>query len=146
MQRTLILVKPDAIEHGLVGTILARFERAGLRLEECRWVCPTLSLLQTHYADLRVRNAAAFDRTVRFLANQPFVAVVLTGPNAILKARTLAGATDPCAAAPGTIRGDFSSDTIHEADRQDRATCNLIHAADSEASAIREIALWFSQA
>ncbi len=143
MQKTLILLKPEAIERGLVGTILARFENAGLRIEHCRFTRPSLQQLEVHYADLQVRNAAAFRRTTRFLEQKPFIAVVLTGWNVIAKVRALAGATDPGTALPGTIRGDFSSDTIQLADAENRATCNLVHAADSEAAVAREVALWF---
>ena len=143
MQRTLILVKPDAIERGLAGTILARFEAASLRVEECRAVRPDLDLLETHYADLRKREARAFQRTTRSLQGLPFVAVILSGPNAIQKARVLTGPTDPLTAPPGTIRGDFGNDTIAQADAEDRTTHNLVHAADSEASVTREIGIWF---
>jgi nucleoside-diphosphate kinase len=143
MQKTLILLKPDAIERGLTGAILARFEAAGLRLENCRHVRPTLSQLELHYADLRSANERAFRRTTASLENQPFIAVILAGPNAIRKVRAMTGSTDPVKAPAGTIRGDYGSDTIEQADAEDRATYNLIHAADSEASVAREAAIWF---
>ena len=143
MQKTLILLKPDALERGLTGGILARFEAAGLRIENCRHVRPTLSQLETHYADLRSRNERAFRRTTASLENRPFVAIILAGPNAILKVRALTGPTDPLKAPAGTIRGDFGCDTIDQADAENRATDNLIHAADSEASVARETAIWF---
>jgi nucleoside-diphosphate kinase len=143
MQKTLILLKPDAIERGLTGTILGRFEAAGLRLENCRQVRPTLSQLELHYADLRSVNERAFRRTTASLENRPFVAILLAGPNAILKVRAMTGPTDPVKAPAGTIRGDFGCDTIAQADAEDRATNNLIHAADSEASVTREAAIWF---
>jgi nucleoside-diphosphate kinase len=143
MQKTLILLKPDAIERGLAGAILARFEAAGLRIENCRHVWPTLHQLETHYADLRSRNERAFRRTTASLENRPFVAIVLAGANAILKVRALTGPTDPLKAPAGTIRGDFGSDTIEQADAENRATDNLIHAADSDASVTRETAIWF---
>jgi nucleoside-diphosphate kinase len=144
MQKTLILLKPEAIDRGLVGAILARFENANLRIENCRSCRPSLRHLEEHYAELKTRNEAAFRRTTRFLQDKPFIAVVIAGGNAIQKARALAGPTDPSAAAPGTIRGDFSSDTILSADAENRATCNLVHAADSEAAVVRETALWFA--
>lgn len=143
MQRTFILLKPDALERGLAGAILARFETAGLRVEGARLVRPTLDQLEAHYADLKRRAVRAFERTTRSLAGQPFLALVLSGPNAVQKVRTLVGPTDPLAAPAGTIRGDFGSDTIPQADAEDRATLNLVHAADSEASVTREIDLWF---
>ena len=143
MQRTLILVKPDAIERGLVGTILARFEAACLRVEDSRLVRPTLNMLETHYADLRKRDERAFLRTTQSLQGKPFLAFILSGPNAIQKVRALTGSTEPLTAPAGTIRGDFGNDTIAQADAENRTTNNLVHAADSESSVARETALWF---
>jgi nucleoside-diphosphate kinase len=143
MQRTLILLKPDAVERGLAGAILGRLENALLRVENARLVRPDLDQLQEHYAELRRRDERAFERTTRSLAGKPFLALLLAGPNAIQKARALAGPTDPLAAPPGTIRGDFGNDTIQQADAEDRTTLNLVHAADSEASVSRETAIWF---
>jgi nucleoside-diphosphate kinase len=145
MQKTLILVKPDALERGLAGAILARFEAACLRLENCRCVRPGLGLLETHYAELKARNERAFRRTTTSLEGKLFLAVILTGPNAVQKARSLSGPTDPMSAPAGTIRGDFGNDTIAQADAENRTTNNLVHAADSEASAAREIGIWFGQ-
>jgi nucleoside-diphosphate kinase len=144
MQKTLILFKPDALERGVVGAILSRFETAGFQMEQCRLLRPPLPLLQEHYADLKDRHPSAFERTTRYYDGRPFLAMVLSAPNGITKARAMAGPTDPSKAPPGTIRGDFSSDTIERADAEGRATFNLIHASDSEASAAREMALWFS--
>jgi nucleoside-diphosphate kinase len=143
MQTTLILLKPDALERGLAGAILARFEAARLRLENCRLVRPTLAQLEAHYADLRSRNERAFQRTTRSLAGRPFIAVLLTGPNAIAKVRALTGPTEPLAAPAGTIRGDLGNDTIARADAENRTTDNLVHAADSAVSVARETAIWF---
>ena len=143
MQKTLILLKPDALERGLAGAILARFEAAGMRIENCRYLRPTLQQLETHYADLKGRNPRAFERTTVTLQNKPFVAIILSGRNAILKVRALTGPTDPLKAPAGTIRGDFGNDTIEKADAENRTTSNLIHAADSEASVAHESAVWF---
>ncbi len=143
MQRTLILLKPDALERGLAGAILARFEAAGLRVEQARLVRPSLALLRAHYADLRQRDARAYARTTRSLRGQPFLALLLAGPNAIQKVRALTGSTDPASAPAGTIRGDFACDSIRQADAENRATFNLVHAADSPAAVKRETALWF---
>jgi nucleoside-diphosphate kinase len=144
MQQTLILLKCDAVERGLVGTILERFERTGLRISDCRQLCPGLEKWQEHYAELQSRNARAFERSTQFLAGKPVIAAILTGPNAILKVRSLCGATDPLKALAGTIRGDYSLDAFEQADAENRSTLNLVHASDSEASAAREIAIWFS--
>jgi len=115
-----------------------------LRVEDCRLVRPTLAQLETHYADLAARDARAFQRTVSSLQGQPFLAIILGGPNAIRKVRALTGSTDPLTAPAGTIRGDFGNDTILQADAENRSTSNLIHAADSEASVERETAIWFA--
>ena len=143
MQTTLILLKPDALERGLAGAVLARFEAAGLRILKCRLVRPTLAQLEAHYAELGLKNERAFRRTTDSLQDQPFVALLLAGPNAIAKVRALTGSTEPLTAAAGTIRGDWGNDTIAQADAENRTTNNLVHAADSEASVARETAIWF---
>jgi nucleoside-diphosphate kinase len=143
MQTTLILLKPDALERGLAGAILARFETAGLRVINARFVRPSLAQLEAHYAELREKNERAFHRTTASLQDQPFVALLLAGPNAIAKVRALTGSTEPLTAAAGTIRGDWGNDTIAQADAENRTTNNLVHAADSEASVARETAIWF---
>jgi len=145
-ERTLILLKPDTLGRGLCGEVLNRFERAGLRVVTVRKARFTRALLARHYAELKQKNPGAYRRNAPYLAGKDVIALVLEGPNAIAKARALAGPTDPLAAAPGTIRGDFSSDSIPFADSEDRGLNNLVHAADSPASARREIKLWFAGA
>ena len=143
IEETLVLIKPDALERGLAGEILRRFEAAGLRIRNVRWASLSPGLLANHYADLKAKNPRAFDRNTRYLAGKNAVALVLSGVNAISKVRLLIGPTEPAGAPPGTIRGDLSSDTIRFADSQNRGLHNLVHAADSPGSAKREIALWF---
>jgi nucleoside-diphosphate kinase len=142
-QKTLVLLKPDALERGFAGEIIQRFEQAGLRIGNVRWVCPRLAMVKTHYADLKIKNPRAFDRNTRYLAGKSVIALVVEGVNAIPKVRMLIGSTEPATAPPGTIRGDLSSDTIKRADSEDRGLYNLVHAADSPESARREIGLWF---
>jgi nucleoside-diphosphate kinase len=127
----------------LVGEILRRFERAGLRIRDVKRVRYTAARLEQHYAELKVKNYHAYDRNARYLAGQEGFGVVVTGTHAVAKVRLLVGPTEPASAPPGTIRGDYSSDTIALADAQDRGLHNLIHAADSPEAAVREIALWF---
>ena len=143
IEETLVLIKPDALERGLTGEILRRFEGAGLRIQNIRWTCLSRTLIEEHYADLKSKNPRAFDRNTRYLAKKNAIALVLAGINAIAKVRMLIGPTEPGAAPPGTIRCDLSSDTIKVADSQDRGLYNLVHAADSADSARREIELWF---
>jgi nucleoside-diphosphate kinase len=133
----------DAVERGLVGAILARYENAGLRIEECRFSQPDTAQWERHYADLNERNPEAFRRITRFLTGKPVVAVILKGWNAIKKARELNGNTDPLSAAPGTIRGDYSSDSVALGNTEHRPLFNLVHAADSYESARKEVDLWF---
>jgi nucleoside-diphosphate kinase len=140
---TLILLKPDALRRGLIGEILQRFERAELQISDIRRVELTPERLEQHYAELKVKNLRAYKRNARYLAGHMAIAVVLAGTRAIAKGRLLVGPTEPVSAPPGTIRGDYSSDTIALADAQDRGLHNLIHAADSPEAAAREIALWF---
>jgi len=143
IEETLVLIKPDALERGLTGEIIRRFETAGLRIRNARWVCPDLALVQRHYTDLQAKNPRAFDRNTRYLAGKNAIALVLAGVNAIAKVRALIGPTEPAGAPPGTIRGDLSSDAIKRADAEDRGLYNLVHAADSRDSARNEIELWF---
>ena len=143
-EETLILIKPDALERGLAGEVVRRFERAGLRIQSARFVCPALADVQSHYADLKLKNPRAFDRNTRYLAGKDALALIFAGVNAIAKARTLIGPTEPAKAPPGTIRGDLSSDTIALADAEDRGLFNLVHASDSGDSVRKEMAIWFA--
>ncbi len=145
LELTLILLKPDALRRGLVGEILQRFERAGLQIRDIRRVDLTAERLAEHYAELREKDARAYDRNARYLAGEMGIAAILAGIHVIAKVRLLVGPTEPNFAPPGTIRGDFSSDTIAITDAQDRGLHNLIHAADSPEAAAREIALWFER-
>jgi len=131
IERSLVLVKPDAVRRGLLGEILARFERKGLVIEalELRTMDPTLA--DEHYAD-HVEKAF-YPPLKEFMTSGPLVALVLSGDNVIDVVRTMIGVTDGRKAAAGTIRGDFSLSNRE----------NLVHASDSPESAARELALWF---
>jgi len=131
MERTLILVKPDAFARGLTGEIIARFERKGLRLAAARLLTVDERLASEHYAEHRERPF--FGELVEFITSAPLVALVLEGEHAIAAARQVIGATDPLEAAPGSIRGDLALEVGQ----------NMVHGSDSPESAAREIALWF---
>lgn len=131
MQRTLILLKPDAVQRRLVGEILARFERKGLRLAALKLVQADRGLAERHY-DVH-RERPFFSSLVQFLTSGPTLALVLEGREAVTVARNLIGATDGVKAAPGTIRGDFALSVQN----------NLVHGSDSPENAEKEIALWF---
>jgi nucleoside-diphosphate kinase len=130
-ERTLVLIKPDAVRRGLVGEVLARFERKGLAVEAMVLRTMDAELADRHYADHLEKG---FYPTLKeFMISGPLVALILSGDSAIDVVRTLVGATDGRAAAAGTIRGDLSLSNRE----------NLVHASDSPESAKREIGLWF---
>jgi len=110
IEETLVLIKPDALERGVTGEILRRFEAAGLRIRNARGVCPDLGLVQKHYADLQVKNPRAFDRNTRYLAGKNALALVLAGVNAVARVRALIGPTEP-AGAPREPSGAISVPT-----------------------------------
>ena len=134
-ERTLVIVKPDGVERGFVGEILKRIESKGYRLVAVDLFTPDRALLARHYVEHE--GKPFFDPLVAFMSSGPVFAVVIEGERVIEGFRSLAGATDPTAAAPGTIRGDLGRQWDVPVLR------NLVHGSDSEVSAAREIALWF---
>lgn len=134
MQRTLVLLKPDAVARRLVGKILARFEEKGLWLVGMKHLTMTQALADQHYAEHKEKPF--FKSLCGFMTSSPLVAMVLEGPDSIGLVRKLVGATKVTEAAPGTIRGDFALSTQQ----------NLVHASDSPESAEREIKIWFTPA
>ena len=133
MDRTLILVKPDAFARNLTGEIIARFERKGLRIVALRHMTVTRELAQQHYAEHAERPF--FGELVDFITSGPIVAMVLEGTEAVKAARQVIGATNPLEAATGTIRGDFAIEMGE----------NMVHGSDSPESAAREAALFFGE-
>src|SRR3954469_3137245 len=133
MERTLILVKPDAFGRGLTGEILARFERKGLRIVAMRHMTVERDLAEQHYAEHSERPF--FGELVGFITGGPLVALVLEGHVAVVAARQLICATNPLEAAPNSIRGAFGLEV----------QTNLVHGSDSPASAAREIGLFFPE-
>lgn len=131
VEHTLLLIKPDAVRRGLVGEILSRVERKGLRIRALELRTIDDDLARRHYAEHAAKPF--FADLVAFITSGPLVAAVIEGPRAVETLRTLMGSTDPVAAPPGTIRGDFGL----------LVTENLVHGSDSVASAAREIALFF---
>jgi nucleoside-diphosphate kinase len=131
MDRTLILVKPDAFARGLTGEIIARFERKGLRIVALRHMQVTEDLARRHYAEHE--GKPFFGDLVDFITSAPLVAMILEGQEAVRAARQVIGATDPLEAAPGSIRGDFALEVGQ----------NMVHGSDSAQSARREADLFF---
>ena len=131
MDRTLILVKPDAFARGLTGEIIARFERKGLRIVALRHMTLDEDTAKRHYTEHD--GKPFFGELVSFITSGPVVAIVVEGPDAVAGVRQLMGATNPLDAVPGSIRGDFAS-VITE---------NIVHGSDSPESAEREVNLFF---
>ena len=174
LERTLVIVKPDAYKRGLTGAILARFEQRGLVIEAIRVSRNDVEIIEEHYprteewlaavggktlADyakvgisaverLGTDDAVEIGRTIRawlteFMLSGPVVPMVISGNRAIETVRKIVGHTLPVAAAPGTIRGDFSSDSADLANDELRPILNLVHASGDPEEAAREIKLWF---
>lgn len=133
MQRTLILIKPDAFARGLCGEVISRFERKGLAISACKKMQVSHELANRHYAEHA--DKPFFNDLVSFITSGPLLALVLEGDKAVTAARQVIGATDPLEAVPGSIRGDFASDV----------QTNLVHGSDSVESAEREVELFFGE-
>jgi len=131
VERTLVLIKPDAMQRQLAGEILARFERRGLVVSEAKLVNVGRQLAETHYAEHS--DKAFFGELVEFITSGPTLAFVLEGEGAIATVRRTMGATNPADSEPGSIRGDLALSMPD----------NLVHGSDSPESAEREIGLWF---
>jgi len=131
VERTLVLIKPDAVQRGLAGDILGRFERRGLAIREARLVQVDRELAERHYAEHAEKPF--FGELVEFITSAPTLALALEGESAISVVRTTMGATNPMDSAPGTIRGDLAL----------AMPDNLVHGSDSPDSAQRELELWF---
>ena len=131
-ERTLVLIKPDGVERGLVGEVIARIERKGLKLVALELRVVEVVVAEEHYAEHQGKGF--YSSLLDFITGGPLVAVVVEGPRAVTAFRQLAGGTDPVEkAATGSIRGDFGLETQY----------NLVHGSDSPESAAREIGLWF---
>jgi len=133
VERTFIILKPDAVQRQLVGQIISRFEQHGLKIAAMKFLQVPVSLAEEHYAVHKERPF--FKSLIEYITASPVVAMVLEGPNAIQMARNLVGATNPLDATPGTIRGDFGMEIGR----------NLVHASDGADTAKAEIALWVGE-
>ncbi|MGA9840063.1 MAG: nucleoside-diphosphate kinase [Thermoplasmata archaeon] len=132
LERTLVLVKPDGVKRGLVGEIVGRFERKGLRIVAAKTLHVAPEHAQRHYAEHQ--GKPFYPSLIQHITSGPVVAIALEGRSAISVVRLLTGATNPQTAAPGTVRGDLALGI----------TANLVHASDSPESAARELALYFT--
>lgn len=146
IERTLVLLKPDAMTRGLVGRVLSRFEDALLKIVGCKMVWMDAQLSRRHYFDLEERIGPDVYKVVAdFMQTGPVLALVLEGVDAIAVVRKLVGATYPDEAAPGTIRGDYAHQSKAYANANGLPVANLVHASANAGDAKREIDVWFDE-
>ncbi len=132
MEQTLVLVKPDGVQRGLIGEVIARLERRGLRLAAAKFMDVSQELAETHYA---VHKGKPFyEPLIRYITSAPVMAMVWEGPNAVVAVRQTMGATRPTEAAPGSLRHDFALEVGR----------NLTHASDTPENGVKEVELWFT--
>ena len=131
MERSLVLVKPDGVQRGLVGEVISRLERRGLRMVSAKFLQVSQDLAETHYAIHK--GKPFYDGLIDYITSAPVMAMVWEGPNAIAAIRQTMGATKPTDAAPGSVRHDYALDVGR----------NLTHASDTVENGIKEVSLWF---
>ncbi len=148
VEKTLVLFKPDAVQRGVVGEILTRFERVGLKIVATKMIAPDRDHYYKHYEDIGKmvtrRGEDTFNITLDLMLQGPVIAMVFEGVEAVALVRKLVGTTEPKSAAPGTIRGDFSHMSFGFADGAKKGIPNLIHASGDPEEAEQEIGHWFS--
>lgn len=146
MEKTLCILKPDAIERALVGEILLRFERVGLKIIAMKMIQASKVQAEKHYSweDIGLRHGETIrNRLIEFITKSPIVIFVLEGDQAVQVTRKLCGATEPSQAQVGTIRGDYAHQSFQLANQQQKSIYNLIHASASIEEAKKEIDIWF---
>jgi nucleoside-diphosphate kinase len=141
-EKTFVMIKPDGVQRGIIGELITRFEKVGLKLVGMKFVHVDADFSKKHYSDLT--DKPFYPGLEVLLTSGPVVAMVFEGAKAISLVRKMVGATEPAGSAPGTIRGDYAHMNYARADANGIALPNLIHASDSEEGAEKEINLWFS--
>lgn len=170
IEQTLVIIKPDGVQRGLVGDIIQRFEKAGLKIVGMKMVWPDEELVGKHYTgdekyntevgEKALKNATEHGKeisgtpleiglriretNIKYLSTGPVLVMVLAGNTAIQTVRNIIGGTNPLTADIGTIRGDYTIDDFAQADKESRAVRNLMHASSEPEEAAREVALWFT--
>jgi nucleoside-diphosphate kinase len=149
IERTLIIFKPDSVQRGIVGEILSRFEKTGLKIVGAKMLHPSYDHYFHHYENISKmisrRGQKAFDLTLDMMNQGPVIAFVLEGIEAVSLVRKMVGATEPKSALPGTIRGDYAHMSFSHADENDIGVPNVIHASGNQEEAEAEIGYWFSE-
>lgn len=143
IEETLILIKPDGVQRGLIGKIITRFEDAGLKIAAMKMSWIDAEFAKKHYKELV--NKAFYPGLESMITEGPVIAIVVQGLHAIETVRKMVGVTEPKSAAPGTIRGDFAHHSYEYTDKKGIAIKNLIHASGTKEEAKTEIDLWFSK-
>ena len=143
VERTLVLIKPDGVQRGLVPDILERFQNAGLEILGLNLTYPREDLIANHYEEHHDKDF--YPSLLEYMVDAPVIAVAYQGVEAVGTARKLVGDTEPHNAAPGTIRGDHAHTTTQHANSEDKPVKNLVHAAEDHDDAERELALWFDE-
>ncbi|HSX23633.1 MAG TPA: nucleoside-diphosphate kinase [Candidatus Saccharimonadales bacterium] len=150
MERTLIILKPDAVQRGIVGEIVSRFERVGLKIIGTKMLQPDADFYHHHYEGISQmvsrRGQHAFDVTLDAMQEGPVIAIVLEGVEAVALVRKMVGTTEPKEALPGTIRGDYAHISFAHAEKRKAGIPNVVHASGNKAEAEQEIVHWFSEA
>lgn len=150
IEKTLVVFKPDAVQRGLVGEILTRFERVGLKIVGTKMLAPDRNHYYKHYEEIGKmvtrRGEDTFNITLEMMLSGPVIAMVFEGVEAVALVRKLVGTTEPKSAAPGTIRGDYSHMSFGYGDGAHKGIPNLIHASGDPEEAEQEISHWFSDA
>ncbi len=147
IERTLVLLKPDAVKRGLMGEVISRFEKAGMKIVAMKLKWADTSVAGEHYGeDITVRRGEKVRKLlIDFITAGPVLAMVIEGVNAVENVRMMVGSTEPKSALPGTIRGDYSHISYARADATGKAVANIIHASATPEEAEREIHIWFSE-
>ena len=145
MEQSLILLKPDAVDRGLVGEIIHRFERVGFKIAGLKMLHATKEHAEKHYTEdlAQRRGKKVREMMIEMISSGPIVAIVVEGVEAVELVRKMVGTTEPKSAAPGTIRGDYSHVSFKHADEKNIGIYNLVHASGSVEEAKQEIAVWF---
>ena len=142
VEKTFVMIKPDGVQRAIIGELISRFEKVGLKLVGMKFVHVDADFSKKHYSDLV--GKPFYPGLEELLVSGPVVAMVWEGAQAIKLVRKMVGATEPAGSAPGTIRGDYAHMNYARADAAGIALPNLIHASDSPDGAAKEVALWFS--
>lgn len=146
IERTLVLLKPDAVQRGLIGEIISRFERIGLKIIGMKMVFADKDFASKHYLSIKERvGQKTFDNTVKYITEGPVIAMCIEGVHSIEVVRKIVGSTEPKSALPGTIRGDYAHVSYSHADTKNIAVKNLVHASSNKEDSKKELELWFKK-